>query len=160
MTHRLDVERGRDIAARWCNLAEQRLEYLTELFETGRWRRYQSATPILENILEAKSAVEIWRDLSMREALRENSAVDISWLGRTRTTLPWVERVRDQDRRLQRQTAEIPNQPAASVISIVPKTDSLRSEQASSAPAMDEASELTPDMTVIAERYPLLPNAL
>jgi uncharacterized repeat protein (TIGR03809 family) len=160
MTHRLDVERGRDIAARWCNLAEQRLEYLTELFETGRWRRYHSEHAILENILEAKSAVEIWRDLSMREALRENSAVDISWLGRTKTTLPWVERVRDQDRRLQRQTAEIPNQPAASVISIVPKTDSLRSEQASSAPAMDDASELTPDMTVIAERYPLLRNAL
>ena len=160
MTHRLDVERGRDIAARWCNLAEQRLEYLTELFETGRWRRYHSEHAILENILEAKSAVEIWRDLSMREALRENSAVDISWLGRTRTTLPWVERVRDQDRRLQRQTAEIPNQPAASVISIVPKTDSLRSEQASSAPAMDDASELTPDMTAITERYPLLRTAL
>jgi uncharacterized repeat protein (TIGR03809 family) len=160
MTHRLDVERGRDIAARWCNLAEQRLEHLTELFETGRWRRYHSEHAILENIREAISAVEIWRDLSMREASRDNSAVDMSWLGRTETTLPWVERVRDQDRRLQRQTAEIPNRPPASVISIVPKTDSLRLEQASSAPAMDDASELTPDMTVMAERYPLLRNAL
>ena len=42
MTHRLDVARGRDVVARWCALAEQRLEYLTELFETGRWRRYHS----------------------------------------------------------------------------------------------------------------------
>jgi uncharacterized repeat protein (TIGR03809 family) len=160
MTHRLDVKRGRDIAARWCNLAEQRLEYLTELFETGRWRRYHSELAILENIREAKSAVEIWRDLSIREASRDNSAVDMSWPGRTRTTLPWVERVREQDRRLQRQAAETPNQPSASVISIVPKTDSLRSEQASCAPAMDDASELAPDMTVIGERHPLLRNAM
>ena len=34
MTHRKDVARGRDIIARWCNLAERRLEYLTDLFET------------------------------------------------------------------------------------------------------------------------------
>jgi uncharacterized repeat protein (TIGR03809 family) len=160
MTHRLDVERGRDIAARWCNLAEQRLEYLTELFETGRWRRFHSELAILENIREAESAVEIWRDLSMREASRDNSAVDMSWLGHTRTTLPWVERAREQDRRLQRQAAEMPNQPSATVIPIVPKTHSLRSEQASSAPAMDDVSELTPDMTVMAERHPLLRTAL
>jgi uncharacterized repeat protein (TIGR03809 family) len=141
-------------------LAEQRLEYLTELFETGRWRRYHSELAILENIREAKSAVEIWRDLSMREASRDNSAVDMSWPSRTRTTLPWVERVREQDRRLQRQAAETPNQPSASVISIVPKTDSLRSEPASCAPAMDDASELAPDMTVLGERHPLLRNAM
>src|ERR1700738_2793916 len=115
MTYRLDVERGRDIAARWCNLAEEGLEDLNELFETGRWRRYHSEPAILENIREAKSAVEIWRDLSMREASRYNSAVDMSWPGRTRTTLPWVERVREQDRRLQRQAAETPNPPSASV---------------------------------------------
>lgn len=160
MTYRLDVERGRDIAARWCNLAEQRLEYLTELFETGRWRRYHSEPAILENIREAKSAVEIWRDLSMREASRDNSAVDMSWLGRSRTMLPWVETLRDQDRRLKPQTVEIPNQLSAAVISIVPKPDSLGTEQASSAPAMDDASELRPDLTVTAERYALLRSAL
>jgi uncharacterized repeat protein (TIGR03809 family) len=159
MTHGLDVERGRDIAARWCNLAEQRLEYLTELFESGRWRRYHSEPAILENIREAESAVKIWRDLSMREALRDNSAVDMSWLGRTRTMLPRVETVRDQDRRLPRQTAEIPNQPSASVISIVSKT-SLRSEQAPSARALDDGSELALNLAVIPERYPLLRRAL
>jgi uncharacterized repeat protein (TIGR03809 family) len=68
MTHRLDVARGRDIAARWTALAEQRLEYLTELFETGRWRRFHSELAFLENIREAKTAVETWRDLATREA--------------------------------------------------------------------------------------------
>ena len=70
MTHQLDVARGRDVVARWCALAEARLEYLTELFETGRWRRFHSELAFLENIQEAKGAVEIWRDLSTREASR------------------------------------------------------------------------------------------
>src|ERR1700674_3528117 len=100
MTHRLDVARGRDIVARWCDLAEQRLDYLTELFETGRWRRFHSELAFLENIQEAKSAVEIWRDLAMREAARDNSAIDISWLGRTKTPPPRGERLRDQVHRL------------------------------------------------------------
>ena len=82
MTHHADVARGRDIVARWCNLAERRLEYLTELFETGRWRRYHTELAFLENIQEAKAAVETWRDLLTREASLDNSAIDLSWLGR------------------------------------------------------------------------------
>jgi hypothetical protein len=62
MTHR-DGAIGRHIVVRWCNLAEKRLEYLTELFETGRWRRYYGEVAFLENIQEAKAAVEVWRDL-------------------------------------------------------------------------------------------------
>src|ERR1700758_855509 len=85
MTQRLDVARGRDVLARWCNLAEQRLDYLTELFETGRWRRFHTELAFLENIQEAKTAVQVWRELSMREASRNNSAVDMSWLGGGRT---------------------------------------------------------------------------
>src|ERR1700722_7594540 len=82
MTHQLDVARGRDTLARWCALAEARLDHLTELFETGRWRRYHSEVSFLENIQEAKSAVLVWRDLASREASRDNSAIDVSWLGR------------------------------------------------------------------------------
>src|ERR1700710_2123226 len=83
MTHRLDVTRGRDIVARWSSLAEQRLEYLTELFETGRWRRYHSEVAFLENIQEAKAAV------------------DLSWLGRGRPTLPRDGRLRADSQRAQ-----------------------------------------------------------
>jgi uncharacterized repeat protein (TIGR03809 family) len=50
MTLHADVARGRNVVARWCNLAERRLEYLTELFETGRWRRYHTERAFLENI--------------------------------------------------------------------------------------------------------------
>src|ERR1700739_458555 len=88
MVHRPGVAHGRDIVARWCALAERRLEYLTELFETGRWRRFHSEAAFLENIREARSAVETWRDLLTREASPDNSAVDMSWLGRTSAVTP------------------------------------------------------------------------
>ena len=64
MTHHLDVACGHLLAARWQHLAEQRLDYLTELFESGRWRRYYSERAFLENIQEAKTAVGTWRRLS------------------------------------------------------------------------------------------------
>ena len=82
MTYRSDVTRGRNIVARWCDLAERRLEYLTELFETGRWRRFHSEVAFLENIQEAKAAVETWRMLLNQEGAADNSAVDTSWLHR------------------------------------------------------------------------------
>jgi uncharacterized repeat protein (TIGR03809 family) len=159
------VARGRDVVARWCALAEQRLEYLTVLFETGRWRRFHSELAFLENIQEAKTAVEIWRDLSMREASRDNSAVDISWLGRTKTTPPRGERLRDQVHRLPPQPAEIPAEPPPSDVSFARETDRVSSDEApsapdSDAPALDNTSELVLDMSAMQERYPLLRNAL
>jgi uncharacterized repeat protein (TIGR03809 family) len=71
MTQRIDVAGGRHLVARWCALAERRLEHLTELFETGRWRRYHSELAFLQNIQEAQSAVAMWRSL-----LRPDSAGD------------------------------------------------------------------------------------
>jgi hypothetical protein len=64
MTYRFDVAHDPAVAARWCALAEQRLDYLTELFQNGRWRRYYSHTAFLENIREAKAMVAHWRALS------------------------------------------------------------------------------------------------
>jgi uncharacterized repeat protein (TIGR03809 family) len=173
MTHRLDVARGRDVVARWCDLAEQRLEYLTELFETGRWRRFHSELAFLENIQEAKTAVEIWRDLSLREASRDNSAVDISWLGRSRATLPRGQTLRDQLHRLPPPPAEIANAVAPPDISIAAETEHVASDDApsapdSNAPVMDSAMEPAPgsasepalDMSAMQHRYPLLRNAL
>jgi uncharacterized repeat protein (TIGR03809 family) len=146
MTQQPHVARGRDIVARWCALAEQRLEYLTELFETGRWRRFHSELAFLENIQEAKTAVRIWRELSMREASRDNSAIDMSWLGHRRTAPP--------------RAREIPGPAPPSAISIVPEAD-LSADETSSATAMGEASTRTQDIAAaIAERYPLLRNAL
>jgi uncharacterized repeat protein (TIGR03809 family) len=168
MTHRADVARGRDIVARWCALAEQRLEYLTELFETGRWRRFHSEVVFLENIQEAKTAVETWRGLLMREASRDNSAVDISWLGRSRATLPRGEILRDQVHRFA-PPAAIPAEPRPSDVSILSETDRVCSDEAPSEPesaapvmdaGLDNAAVLTLDIAAIEQRYPLLRNAL
>ena len=79
MTLRSDVVRNRDLLACWRELAEERLEYLTEMFESGRWRRYYSEYTFLENIREAKRAVEAWRVLS-RPGPTGNPAIGISWL--------------------------------------------------------------------------------
>jgi uncharacterized repeat protein (TIGR03809 family) len=168
MTHQIDVARGRDTIARWCALAEQRLEYLTELFETGRWRRFHSELAFLENIQEAKTAVGIWRDLSLREASRNYSAVDIAWLGRTGATLPRGDTLHDRGHRMQPQAAVADESPT-SIVSIVPEADSHCLKETPSAPAIDEtaldpamdnASALTIDISAMQERYPLLRNAL
>ena len=111
MTHHADVARGRDILARWCKLAEQRLEHLTELFETGRWRRYHSERAFLENIQEAKAAVEAWRDLVTREASLDNSAIDFSWLKGARTPLPRGDGFRQPLQRPHTQPAPVAVEP-------------------------------------------------
>jgi len=85
-----DAERGRALVQRWCLLAEQRLDYLTELFETGRWRRFFGELEFLENVQEAKAAVESWRGLLNREATLDNRPVDLSWLGHNKTVPPRV----------------------------------------------------------------------
>jgi uncharacterized repeat protein (TIGR03809 family) len=169
MTHRVDVARGRDVVARWCALAEQRLDYLTELFETGRWRRFHGELAFLENIQEAKAAVEIWRDLAAREASRDNSTIEISWPGRTRATPPRGDTLRDLARRLVPQLAQIHAEAPKYHVATAAEIDLVCSDEAPSAPRLgapaidprlDEASELTLDIAVMQQRYPLLRNAL
>ncbi|WP_291858257.1 TIGR03809 family protein [Bradyrhizobium sp.] len=162
MTHRLDVADSRDIVARWCNLAEQRLEYLTELFETGRWRRFHSELAFLENIQEAKTAVETWRSLSARGAALDHSALNMAWLGHTQTTLPRVERVRDPLDRLPPPQVEIAAELMPLEVSMPDEPEQVVSEEAPSALAetspLDDRHRPSPD--AIAQRYPLLRNAL
>jgi len=134
MTHQVDAARSREISARWCALAEQRLEYLTELFETGRWRRFHSERGVLENIQEAKAAVQLWRDLSSDEPSRDHSAIDRSWIARANGTLP-------HGHALPSEVKSLPPQPAGP------------SET-------DASSDIGRSMNSIADRYPLLRNAL
>ncbi|OPH82512.1 TIGR03809 family protein [Nitrobacter vulgaris] len=86
MTQRYDAGRtpdhAQDVLNRWCVLAEQRLDFLIELYESGRWRRYHSENAFMENLREAKTVVEVWRMLARREAMPDNRAVDWSWLNR------------------------------------------------------------------------------
>ena len=98
MTHRQEsngasvraVAVGRDIAARWCALAEQRLQHLSEMFETGRWRRYHSEIAFLENIQEAKRAVETWRALATGGDVAEAAASVTPAFGWSPATMPRV----------------------------------------------------------------------
>jgi uncharacterized repeat protein (TIGR03809 family) len=172
MAHPADVARGRNIVARWCNLAEQRLEHLTELFETGRWRRYHTELEFLENIQEAKAAVETWRDLLSREAALDNTAIDMAWLGRRRTTpLPLTPLPRDEGLRqpvvqLQPQPAPVAAPPQRDIpadVLVALESQLVAANEAPSVPdvlALDEMRFPALDLDSMKERYPLLRNAL
>jgi hypothetical protein len=157
MASQTDVAKGREIVARWCNLAEQRLEYLTELFDSGRWRRFYSEQAFLENIREAKTTVETWRDILSREASRDNRAIDLSWLGRGRTAVP-----RNEFRRDRVQLPRIPEIPIdrSQDISISPEDHGVASEIHSAEPPAEDAFAAVLDLATIAARYPLLRNTL
>lgn len=170
MTHHadahVDLARGRDIVSRWCNLAEQRLEYLTELFETGRWRRFHSERAFLENIQEAKAAVELWRSLEMREASLDNTAIDLSWLGR-RSTPQLDERLREPVAlrhipstpvQAEAPSREIPGDVLAALESVL--ADSATAPSVPDAPGLDDLPPPTLNLDVMQDRYPLLRNAL
>jgi uncharacterized repeat protein (TIGR03809 family) len=116
MTLRTDVAR-RDLLACWRELAEKRLEYLTEMFESGRWRRYYSEFVFLENIREAKAAVETWRVLSTPDPAR-TSIFEISWSAPERTTQP-----RKAPLHLQPKAAAPPAIVAASQIRVVAESE-------------------------------------
>jgi uncharacterized repeat protein (TIGR03809 family) len=174
MAQRADVTRAQEILDRWCALAEQRLEHLTELFETGRWRRYHSELSFLENIQEAKNAVETWRSLATREALLDNSAVDISWLNSPKPVPPRRNPLsgyyappppRRAEVRLVPAIVEAPIAPAMSeemlesvVQAAVPEP--TVSQDVMPAPAIDDNWRQALDLTAMQERYPLLRNAL
>jgi hypothetical protein len=158
MTSQLDVAKGREIVARWCNLAEQRLEYLTELFDSGRWRRFHGEEAFLENIREAKAAVETWRDLLSREASRDNRAVDLSWIGRRRSRLPRIEFQRDR-LGLRQVPAISADQPGR--ISALAEDDGVSPKQSPSVePSQEDEWAAVLDIATIAARYPLLRNTL
>ena len=151
MTDQLDVASGRDVIARWCALAEQRLEYLTELLESGRWRRFHSEPAFLENMREAKAAVQTWRDLSSREASRDNRPIDMSWLGR-----------KSMRREIWRDPVRLPqvaenSRAEPSDASTLAGAGSGSVRQSFDAREID-AIALTGDPAPTAERYPLLRN--
>jgi uncharacterized repeat protein (TIGR03809 family) len=172
MAHPADVARGRNIVTRWCNLAEQRLDHLTELFESGRWRRYHTEREFLENIQEAKAAVATWRDLLHREASLDNTTIDLAWLGRRRTLpLPLTPLPRDEGYRqpivsLQPQPAPVAAPPSREIpagILVALASEITVAEEVPSVPdvlALDEMEVPALDLDAMKDRYPLLRNAL
>jgi uncharacterized repeat protein (TIGR03809 family) len=160
MANQTDVARGRETIARWCLLAEQRLDYLTELFETGRWRRFHSEVAFLDNIQEAKAAVETWRLLLSREALPNNTAVDNSWLEARKPLPPRANTIlRDDVRPALPRSLQIlvePPEPEPQVTAQPAPPELVELVQA----AADGARQRVPDLAAIRQRYPLLHNTL
>ena len=155
MTHRLDAAASRDLAGRWCALAEQRLEYLTEMFESGRWRRFHSEVAFLENITEAKFAVETWRGLSTPKLAQGIAAVELG------LSVPAV---------VAPVHASEPEPPviASESPEMIAAEGNVAADQAPSEPVIDmfaleqalDSPDGALDMTAIEHRYPLLRNAL
>lgn len=161
MTLRTDVACSRDLLACWRELAEKRLEYLTEMFETGRWRRYYSEYVFLENIKEAKLAVETWRALSTPDPARD-SIIVISWSAPERTMQP-----RKASPRAEPSAAEPPDIPVAAEIP-VDESEQVSPDEALAAPvidmlalqrALDELPESAPDVGPVG-RHPVLRDTL
>jgi uncharacterized repeat protein (TIGR03809 family) len=158
MTNRTDVARGN--VARWCALAERRLEYLTELFETGRWRRYHSELAFLENIREAKQAVGVWHDLLTREVGHSDSALDIAAQGPAPAALPGSDGLDDRPIWLKPRPAQIAAVALPSEVSMAAQAERVAYDEAPCEPAIDDGSEPTLDIATMQERYPSLRNAL
>jgi uncharacterized repeat protein (TIGR03809 family) len=148
MTHRNGAARTADVLGRWRQLAEQRLEHLTELFESGRWRRYYGELTFLENIREAKVAVETWRGLSTPRAMAEPTI-----------RVTWPSASAPQRARLAGPAPVIAPEPielsASAEASVEPAIDFLALER-----ALDVPDEQVLDLAAIHQRYPLLRNTL
>lgn len=164
MTHPGDVTRGRDTVARWCNLAERRLEHLTDLFETGRWRRFHTEQAFLENIREAKQAVETWRDLMARQAAPDHFDLDMA--ARKQPAAAAEDDLLAQVAALTSEPEPIVIEPPREVPYDVLVALEIQLLDVDETPAVVGAPDLDDmplpplDLDSIGKRYPLLHNAL
>ena len=55
------------IARKWHDLAEQRLDYYTELYRSGRWKHYYTEERFAVRMLEVIEAAKRWCDLAGRQ---------------------------------------------------------------------------------------------
>jgi uncharacterized repeat protein (TIGR03809 family) len=138
---------GRDVAARWCALAEQRLEHLSEMFETGRWRRYHSEIAFLENIQEAKRAVQTWRALATGGDVAEAAASVSPAFGWTPATMPRMFPREQQGQPLQPKAVHIAPETAVPV-QLGPKPDMLAEVTEAPLVPVPQPSRLAPSAAV------------
>lgn len=66
-----NAEQGRSVVTRWRMLAERRLNYLVELYETGRWKVYYQEPEFLKVIQEARAALKTWEQLAPPNPVRD-----------------------------------------------------------------------------------------
>jgi uncharacterized repeat protein (TIGR03809 family) len=166
MTQLADGACGRELAARWCNLAEKRVEYLTDLFETGRWRRFYSERAFLENIGEARAAVETWRALMTGAAVPAKFTTGLTGLADTRSPRPRHDEILSPVQQFEAEPKPILVEPLREIpedVLIALENQLFASEQAPSvtdAPDLGVMTMAPLDLDVMKRRYPQLRNAL
>ena len=69
-----DTERGQSVVTRWRALAERRLNYLMELYESGRWKVYYQEPDFLKAIQEARLALKTWEQLAPPDPVQDKAA--------------------------------------------------------------------------------------
>jgi uncharacterized repeat protein (TIGR03809 family) len=172
MTHRTDEAPRREVIARWCTLAEQRLNYLTEMFESGRWRRFYTEVAFLENIKEAKFAVETWRGLATPHLARTAAieptpelaqGVAAVELALSESAVPVSAPAVEPDPvPIAPEPFELEDEHAVEQAELAP-ADAAPSEPVIDMLALEQALDIPDaafDITAIEQRYPLLRNAL
>ncbi|MEH6950127.1 TIGR03809 family protein [Nitrobacter sp. NHB1] len=170
MTQRNDATHARkyiqdyaqDILERWCRIAEQRLNHLIELYESGRWRRYHSEHAFMENLREAKAAVETWRVLARREATPDDRAIDGAEHDQPAAASPTTQDMQDEVGQSPARTLGTAAVHAA-LASIMSSPEDMLVEANDDAPADEEtasvaewATGIAPDPRAFRERYPML----
>ncbi|WP_424627057.1 TIGR03809 family protein [Bradyrhizobium sp. SYSU BS000235] len=71
MTKLSTADSGRSVVVRWRMLAERRLKYLIELYESGRWKLYYNEPEFLKIVREAHAALKAWETLAPPETARD-----------------------------------------------------------------------------------------
>jgi uncharacterized repeat protein (TIGR03809 family) len=143
---------------RWASLAERRLDYLSDLFETGRWRRFHTEVDFLDNIREAKVAVDRWRAMAIQEATVDNQPVTWSWLDRPNgVPESYQGRVLHEVPRALR-VVEMPTVVELVALPDSPPLQAPAEPVRTTAPAVDWRRALDPD--VLGQRYPMLRAAM
>ncbi len=84
MTKLSAADSGRSVVVRWRMLAERRLKYLIELYESGRWKLYYNEPEFLKIVREAHAALKAWETLAPPEDARDRP-VEVEAARRSRT---------------------------------------------------------------------------
>jgi hypothetical protein len=73
------VHRGQHfdkIALKWYGLADRRLEYFVELYQSGRWKHYYTRERFVLRMLDVIKATKLWGELVDRLVTERNAARD------------------------------------------------------------------------------------
>jgi uncharacterized repeat protein (TIGR03809 family) len=86
--HRLE-----EISLKWRALAERRLAHFTELYTSGRWKRYYTPEAFTERMRDVVKAAKAWQDLAQRASAEKILAEELPKQG-----LPSLARFDDKYR--------------------------------------------------------------